>query len=101
MQKFDRFPHVVAGKQFPKHWLENTLFPIADEMEQRVLRRDVYKPLLGKEMVSLFIGESLRTRARFIIAMQRLGGALTFDSEAAGKYSSIAKGESLEDTIVT
>lgn len=92
-------PHVIEAQQFTREWMETILFPLADEMEKKVMAGEKALPLAGKEMVSLFVGESLRTRARFEIAMRRLGGTVVFGSEAAGKFSSMAKGESLEDTI--
>lgn len=97
--KFEGWPHVVKTQQFSREWLESTLFPLADEEGRRFRMHDAGKPLVGKEMVSLFVGESLRTRARFEIAMKRGGGDVIFVSPDAKRTSSMAKGESLEDTI--
>lgn len=101
MMKFDGFPHVIEAQQFSRDWIEDVLFPLTGEMEKIAQSKKEYKPLVGKEITSLFVGESLRTRARFIIASQRLGALVNFDSEAARTYSSMNKGESLEDTIIT
>lgn len=100
--RFDGWPHVIDTRQFKRHWVENILFPLAGKMEKMFANKDGFcKTILdGKEMISLFVGESLRTRASFEIAMRRLGGIRTFGSEAARKFSSMAKGESLEDTII-
>lgn len=68
-------------------------------MRIREMRRSHCHDLLGKEMVSFFMGESLRTRFSFEIAFQRLGGTVVCGSEAAKIFSSIAKGESVEDTF--
>lgn len=98
--KFDGWPHVIDTRQFKRNWLENILFPLAGKMER--IHKDPYvcKRLLpGKEIVSLFVGESLRTRASFETAIRRLGGCVLFGSESARRFSSMAKGESLEDTI--
>jgi len=95
----DGGPHVICAQQFSRNWLEEVLFPLADKEGEHFRNGDGSRPLIGKEMVSLFVGESLRTRARFEIAMRRLGGNVIFGTEAAKKFSSMAKGESLEDTI--
>jgi aspartate carbamoyltransferase catalytic subunit len=97
--KFDGWPHIVDTRQFKRDWVENILFPLADRMEKMSAHGLCDGLLTGKEMISLFVGESLRTRASFDIAIRRLGGKTTFESEAARKFSSMAKGESLEDTI--
>ncbi|MDR2834701.1 MAG: aspartate carbamoyltransferase [Bacteroidales bacterium] len=55
--------------------------------------------LNGKIVASLFFEPSTRTRLSFETAIQRLGGNVVGFSEAAN--SSIAKGESLKDTILT
>ena len=97
--KFDGWPHVIDTRQFKPDWVEKILFPLADRIEVMFVNRLCNTLLAGKEMISLFVGESLRTRASFDIAMKRLGGGITFESEAARKFSSMAKGESLADTI--
>ena len=97
--KFDGWPHIVDTRQFKRDWVEKVLFPLSDQMEKMSAHRLCNTLLVGKEMISLFVGESLRTRASFDIAMKRLGGTVPFESEAARKFSSMAKGESLEDTI--
>ncbi len=98
--KFDGWPHIVDTRQFKRGWVGKVLFPLADQMEKMFAHRLCNTLLDGKEAISLFVGESLRTRASFDIAMKRLGGTITFESEAARKFSSMAKGESLEDTIM-
>jgi len=99
MRLINDVKHVIEAQQLSRRFLDNTLFPLADEEGLRFVRRDFHKPLTGKEMVSLFVGESTRTRARFEIAMRRLGGEVVFSTEAGDKFSSIAKGESIPDTI--
>ena len=54
--------------------------------------------LEGKIMASFAHEPSTRTRFSFEVAMLKLGGDYV-GTESAGKSSSIAKGESLEDTI--
>ncbi len=96
--KFDGWPHIIDTRQFKRPWLENVLFPLAYKMEKipQALRKRLLK---DKEMISLFFGESLRTRASFGIPIQRMGGRVSFDSTDVRKLSSMAKGESWEDTI--
>ncbi|MBI1866431.1 MAG: aspartate carbamoyltransferase [Candidatus Staskawiczbacteria bacterium] len=100
-KRFGGLKHILRAQDFSRKWIEEVLFPKTDEMEARTLKGDRGQPLFGKEMISLFAGESLRTRASFNIAMKRLGGEITFETEDVRKFSSMAKGESLEDTIIT
>lgn len=57
-----------------------------------------YQTLSGKLMASLFYEPSTRTRFSFEAAMLRLGGC-AISTENAGEFSSVTKGETLEDTI--
>lgn len=98
--KFDGWPHIIKA-QIKRKWIEGVLFPLADKMKKMFAHRLCGKLLIGKEMISLFDGESTRTRASFEIAMRRLGGEIIFGSEEFTRYSSMYKGESLEDTIIT
>lgn len=50
-------------------------------------------------MITLFYEPSTRTRASFQMAMSKLGGEVVFSTENARLFSSVAKGETLEDTI--
>ena len=56
-------------------------------------------PLTGKSLVNLFYEPSTRTSSSFYAAMTRLGGSVIPINEV--NYSSVTKGESLEDTIRT
>jgi aspartate carbamoyltransferase catalytic subunit len=80
------------------------ILELAQEMEARVRFEKATKggspiePLLPyRVMASLFWEPSTRTRLSFETAMIRLGGSLVGFAEAAS--SSVAKGESLADTI--
>ncbi|HDT13971.1 MAG TPA: aspartate carbamoyltransferase, partial [Candidatus Aminicenantes bacterium] len=55
--------------------------------------------LKGKILASIFYEPSTRTSSSFIAAMERLGGNVININEV--RYSSVAKGESLPDTIKT
>jgi aspartate carbamoyltransferase catalytic subunit len=90
------FRHVVESQQFDRLTLER-VFAIAAEMEQ-VVGRGGSNELQGRIMASLFYEPSTRTRLSFESAMLRLGGEV-LGTESAGEFSSVAKGETLEDTI--
>ena len=55
--------------------------------------------LNGQTMASLFYEPSTRTRFSFEAAMYRLGGGHVITTENAREFSSLSKGETLEDTI--
>jgi aspartate carbamoyltransferase catalytic subunit len=63
-----------------------------------VAARGGNKMLDGQIMASLFYEESTRTRFSFETAMLRLGGSV-ISTENARQFSSVSKGETLEDTI--
>jgi len=96
----DRLKHIVEAQQFSREWLEGELFPLAKNME-RVLeaKRSGCKTLFGKGMISFFYEPSTRTRASFEIAMNKMGGRVIFSTENAKEFSSVVKGETLEDTM--
>jgi aspartate carbamoyltransferase len=74
------------------------LFSIADVMKAKVLKREVYEPLKGRAVAILFYQPSTRTFTSFEAASRRLG-AYTVAVHGMAQYSSVAKGETLEDTI--
>jgi aspartate carbamoyltransferase catalytic subunit len=75
----------------------DALFSLADELRRSPAR--YARALLGKLMATLFYEPSTRTRLSFEAAMLRLGGQVI--SVADPQTSSVAKGESLADTIRT
>jgi aspartate carbamoyltransferase catalytic subunit len=90
-----RLRHVIDSQQFSRPLLEE-LFQRADEM-----RADPHRAagrLQGRVMAALFYEPSTRTRLSFESAMLRLGGR-TMGTDNAREFSSVAKGETLEDTI--
>lgn len=90
--------HVLESQQFDKDWLENEFFPLVDEMKK--MPKGSGKNILpGKEMISFFYESSTRTRLSFEVAMRRLGGEVIFSTDHAKEFSSVAKGETIEDTI--
>ena len=73
------------------------IFKIAGEMENSLASGKPLKTMDGKIMVTIFYEPSTRTRLSFESAMHRLGGSVLSISEI--KSSSVAKGETLADTV--
>jgi|TARA_Y100000034_G_scaffold35512_2_gene43538 aspartate carbamoyltransferase catalytic subunit len=84
--------HIIESQQFSPEVLFQ-LFKKADE-----LRKNCDSHLKGKVMTTLFYEPSTRTRLSFESAMLKLGGEV-MGTENAKEFSSIVKGESLEDSI--
>ena len=89
---------ILSVRQFSRADLEY-IFRVAHEMRNMVERVGTFDLLKGKILANLFYEPSTRTSSSFMAAMQRLGGAVIPISEV--KYSSVAKGESLPDTVRT
>ena len=89
---------ILSVKQFSRADLEY-VFGVAHEMRAMVERIGTFDLLKGKILANLFYEPSTRTSSSFMAAMQRLGGAVIPISEV--KFSSVAKGESLPDTVRT
>lgn len=90
--------HIIETQQFNREWLENEFFPEVIKMKQRP-KENSLNSLAGKEMISFFYEPSTRTRLSFELAMKRLGGQVVFSTENAKEFSSVAKGEIIEDTV--
>ena len=89
---------ILSVRQFSRADLEY-IFAVAHEMRNMVERVGTFDLLKGKILANLFYEPSTRTSSSFMAAMQRLGGAVINISEV--KFSSVAKGESLPDTVRT
>jgi aspartate carbamoyltransferase len=89
---------ILSVKQFDRTDL-NYIFGIAHEMSEMVHRIGTFDLLKGKILANLFYEPSTRTSSSFTAAMERLGGSVIPINEV--KYSSVAKGESLPDTVRT
>ncbi len=88
--------HVVSINDFPK---DEIIF-ILDEAEKmvKIARGEETSTLMqGKILATFFFEPSTRTRLSFESAMNRLGGSILGFAEA--KSTSVAKGETLADTI--
>ncbi|MBN2205778.1 MAG: aspartate carbamoyltransferase [Candidatus Aminicenantes bacterium] len=90
--------NILTVKQFDRADLDY-IFSVAHEMRTMVEHVGTFDLLKGKILANLFYEPSTRTQASFMAAMQRLGGAVVPISEV--HYSSVAKGESLPDTVRT
>jgi aspartate carbamoyltransferase len=90
--------HILSVSQFARTDIEY-IFAVAEEMRTMVERVGTFDLLKGKILANLFYEPSTRTSSSFTAAMERLGGSVIPISEV--KYSSVAKGESLPDTVRT
>ncbi len=89
---------ILSVKQFNRSDLEY-IFAVAHEMRVMVERVGTFDLLKGKILANIFYEPSTRTSSSFIAAMQRLGGSVVSINEV--RFSSVAKGESLPDTMRT
>lgn len=89
---------VVSVSQFSKETIDG-IFQLAKAL--RSADPDSYRKLLrNKTMSALFFEPSTRTSASFIAAMSKLGGNVIPITQGV-QFSSVSKGENLEDTIKT
>src|SRR5579875_3878602 len=88
--------HVVEARQFDRPTLLE-LFEASRCMEE-VARKGGVTDYHQRIMATLFYEPSTRTRFSFEAAMHRLGGRV-ISTENAAEFSSVAKGETLEDTV--
>jgi len=90
---------ILSVKQFDRERLAY-IFGRAHEMREMVERVGACDLLHGHVLACLFYEPSTRTSASFIAAMDRLGGRVIPITQGV-QFSSVAKGESLPDTIRT
>jgi aspartate carbamoyltransferase catalytic subunit len=88
--------HVIESQQFDRELLAH-IFQTATQMRE-VAASGGNNLLAGRIMATLFYEPSTRTRLSFETAMIRLGGQV-ITTENAREFSSVAKGETLEDTV--
>lgn len=89
---------IISVDQFNKETLEK-IYEISLHMEKRAKEEEGLDLLVNKVMAALFFEPSTRTRFSFESAMQKLGGKVVSTTDAT--FSSMTKGETLEDTIKT
>src|SRR5271157_5707249 len=89
---------ILSVKQFNRADL-SYISSVAHEMREMVTRIGTFDLLKGKILANLFYEPSTRTSSSFTSAMERMGGSVIPINEV--KYSSVAKGESLPDTVRT
>lgn len=89
---------IISIDQFEREDLEG-IFDLSFDMEKNFRVHGCTNLLSCKIMASLFFEPSTRTKFSFDSAMTRLGGEVI--STTGVTYSSMAKGETLEDTIKT
>jgi aspartate carbamoyltransferase catalytic subunit len=86
---------ILSVRQFDRESIE-TLFALARRMKKIARRAVRCRVLEGYILGSLFFEESTRTRWSSEAAFQRLGGGMINTTDV--RFSSMVKGESLEDT---
>ena len=89
---------ILSVKQFGREDLEY-IFAVSHEMHDMVDHIGTFDLLKGKILANLFYEPSTRTSSSFTAAMERLGGSVIPINDV--KYSSVAKGENLADTVRT
>ncbi|KKR18305.1 MAG: Aspartate carbamoyltransferase [candidate division CPR2 bacterium GW2011_GWC1_41_48] len=89
---------IISISDFSKDELE-AILEASFKMEEEVNAKGSLDLLRGKILASLFFEPSTRTRFSFEAAMFKLGGQVV--SATGVNFSSMAKGETLEDTIKT
>ncbi|PPQ67770.1 hypothetical protein CVT25_009074 [Psilocybe cyanescens] len=89
--------HILSVKQFSQRDMYD-LFAIANEMRLQVERNGSLDILKGKVLCTVFYEPSTRTSSSFDAAMKRCGGSVV---QVTADTSSVAKGETLPDTIRT
>jgi aspartate carbamoyltransferase len=91
-----RHQSIVSSKQFTAQDVEYVC-AAADRMATVVGKMEYLSSLRGHLVALVFFQESTRTRLSFEAAVKRLGGSVV--SIIGPEFSSMAKGESFEDTI--
>lgn len=89
--------HLISINDFSNAEIEAVL-DLAEEMEGALKQKQRLRLCEGRELYTIFYEPSTRTRSSFETAMHRLGGTVVSHAEAQ-TTSSVAKGESIADTI--
>ncbi|MFT4303158.1 MAG: aspartate carbamoyltransferase [Candidatus Woesearchaeota archaeon] len=95
LKNIDPRAHIIESQQFDEDFLRE-MFDVTKYMRNNETQlKDIMK---DRHVTLLFYETSTRTRFSFEIAAQRLGASTTM-TESATEFSSVSKGETLEDTI--
>lgn len=93
--------HILAANQFSIENME-AVFDQADNFREQLSsnegRRYLATKHVGEQICSIFYEPSTRTKASFELAAKKLGMGI-FETENAGEFSSVSKGETIEDTV--
>lgn len=93
--------HVLDAKQFNPEVM-GEIFELADSFKQKLKsdpgRKELAGQHVGEQIGSIFYAPSTRTKASFELAAYKLGMGV-FETEHAGEFSSLSKGETIEDTV--
>jgi len=95
LKKVNPKKNIVLSQQFTKEYLD-IIFKLSTQMKKDYSK--FISTLKGKVVAMLFYEASTRTRFSFESAVLRLGGSC-ITIENANEFSSVSKGETLEDTI--
>lgn len=90
--------HVLSVDQFSERDID-TIITCARGL-RKMRHRELTGALTGKVLACVFYEPSTRTSASFIAAMTKLGGQVIPITQGV-QFSSVAKGETLEDTVTT
>jgi aspartate carbamoyltransferase len=93
-----KWKDILHGNQFSRKDID-TIIKNTSYFEKALKRKNSLNLLKGKILATLFYEPSTRTRLSFETAMQRLGGGVI--SMGSVESSSVAKGETLTDTVRT
>lgn len=89
---------IISTKDFSRADLEH-IFATAEKLEPLAAGKRIGDLLEGNTLATLFFEPSTRTRLSFEVAMKKLGGDVI--GFVGPEASSVAKGESLADTVKT
>src|SRR6266403_604411 len=90
--------HILSVDQFDRTTLDQ-IFESAEAMKNIVTESHGDARFAQRVSANLFYEPSTRTSSSFAAAMYRMGGSVISINDV--QYSSVSKGETLEDTIRT
>jgi aspartate carbamoyltransferase len=94
--------HLISINDLSSNDIEE-IFSLAKRLRNNTLainNKNPFSLLFGKILACVFYEPSTRTSSSFIAAMAKLGGSVIPITQGV-QFSSVSKGETLEDTIIT